>query len=1028
MGDIIGIHEELCIACGRCIAACTRAARYFVDDSEEFFEQVGEKNIVAIAAPSVAALFEDRFRFNGYLHSLGVRAVFDGAFGGELSMFAYRDYLASSPKLPVIASNCPVLVTYCKIYKPELLPHFAKVHSPTIFTALMIRHFFPQYNDCDIAAITSCIAKKREFEVEGYIKYNITTASIKKYLRRNRIDLRNFSPKPYEGPAAFTGVQFSVQSGVCSIYKEITGKTLRKTRAYSGNPAFIYFNEINVQSENPPVLVDCHNCLFGCYRGTATGANNETIETQESRISKINKKIDTWAVHIQHKLNLRKYYKKGIYPLRDYLPGTHLRESIKIPSEYELRQIYVRMRKANASDTMNCQACGYETCRDMAIAIYNGLNKEQNCRHYLISSEEEKAEELKKQTKIAQDLADKAMTASEAKAAFLANMSHEIRTPMNAIIGMSTLFRTDNLDETQRKYLDDIKKVSSSLLVIINDILDFSKIEAGKIILTPVHFNLHSLVDNICSLSKFLIDNKSYTFENRIASNVPTWMYGDEIRLRQVFTNLISNAIKYTNEGCVQFSIEKTEDDLGNIFIVVQVSDTGIGIKPEDLEKLFSPFQRVDEKKTRAIKGTGLGLVICKQLVELMGGEINVASEYQKGSTFTVKLPFIPGDETMAETNESARSFVRVKDSKEVNVLVVDDAPVNLVVALGFLETHNINADKASGGREALQKVQQKRYDLIFMDHMMPDMDGIEVTAIIRKDHPDIPVIALTANAISGVEEQFYKNGMNGFLSKPIEQVALNAVLAKWLPADKIELLKKHNIYSEPIKSSPESPRLKNDPQETSSNALSSPLKEALQTLNGIDFETGIKHSGGSEKIYRMALSQFSSDFPSLLAEIETYFEAGDWKNYTIKIHAVKSAFANIGCKALAGRARELEAASKKAEGLSEQDAAAAAISAGCPPGFFAEAKTFWQMLQTLPALHEKSRPQTAVSRAALNEMLNALKSACREYDMQRIDALTAELAGLTVDSETDAVIARIILLLNDVSYTDAIKEIDGLL
>jgi signal transduction histidine kinase/HPt (histidine-containing phosphotransfer) domain-containing protein/ActR/RegA family two-component response regulator len=905
------------------VEACTRGARYFVDDSDDFFNDIAAgKKIVVITALASAAYIPNRFHFNGWLRSLGVRAVFDGAFGGELMALAYRDCIARRTRFPLIASSCPVIVSYCKIYKPELLPYLAPIHSPLVFTAIMIRNFFHQYDDCEIAAVTPCIAKKREFETEGYIKYNVSISNITKYQRKNHVSILNIDKSFFDGPVPSCGIQITWQNGLFEVYQNIAGKIPYKVRAYNHEPAFIYLNELNTESGDA-AFVDCNNCRFGCYRGTAVGAKRESIETQENRVFNILKKSNTFFTQIKDRINLFKYYKKDIYPQRVFLSSSYLRDNIKYPNTDELQQIYLRMKKANTSDMMNCQGCGYKTCRDMAKAIFNGHNKVENCRYYLTASLEEKTIEIEKQAVEAQELAQKAMAASDAKAAFLANMSHEIRTPMNAIIGMSTLFPSGNLDDTQKHFLTDIKKMSRSLVEIIDDILDFSKIEAGKTAISPIHFNLRALVDNVSSLSKFLIQNKSLKFDIDINQNVPVWMYGDETRIRQIFTNLISNAIKYTNEGFVRFSVEKIKKD-GKELIIAKVTDSGIGIKKEDIDKLFSPFQRMDERKTRAIKGTGLGLVICRQLASLMGGEISVESEYQKGSTFTLSLPFTPGDENLAEDNTAFNSFVRVKEGENVNVLVVDDVRFNIVVTLGFLERHNIKADAAYSGMEALQKIGEKRYDIIFMDHMMPEMDGIETTAKMRAAGVDSPVIALTANAISGVKEQFLNSGMNGFLPKPMDGDELNAVLAKWLPFNKIEMRGWQPDGT---------PRREMSEFEKYLSRLDTPEFH-------IDFATGLKHSGGSEETYAIILQEFIDGFPPLISDIEESFNKSEWRNYTIKVHAAKSSFANIGCNVLAERARELEAACR---------AENTALCIEKTPGFLAESKAFFKALLLLP-------------------------------------------------------------------------------
>jgi CheY-like chemotaxis protein len=378
--------------------------------------------------------------------------------------------------------------------------------------------------------------------------------------------------------------------------------------------------------------------------------------------------------------------------------------------------------------------------------------------------------------------------ANSAKSRFLASMSHEIRTPMNAIIGMSDLMRVDNLDNLQRRYFADIKKMAKALLQIINDILDFSKIEAGKLELIPSDFNLAELYDNICSMSKFTANAKELEFKSYIDESLPAAVYGDAVRFRQIFTNIANNAIKYTRRGHVSLALERHAQG-GREYIKFSVTDTGIGIKQEDMPKLFEVFSQFDVKKNQGIVGTGLGLSITKTLVSMMGGELTVESEYGRGSTFTVFLPLAEGN---PENIDRSFELARVMAKDDAAVLVVDDNQINITVALGLLAAHNISGNAAESGEQAIEKVKSKRYDIIFMDHMMPGMDGIETTKRIRALGGELfarlPIIALTANAVTGARDSFIEGGMNDFISKPVEPAQLNAVLAKWLPPEKVAL------------------------------------------------------------------------------------------------------------------------------------------------------------------------------------------------------------------------------------------------
>ena len=475
------------------------------------------------------------------------------------------------------------------------------------------------------------------------------------------------------------------------------------------------------------------------------------------------------------------------------------------------------------------------------------------------------------------------------KSSFLANMSHEIRTPMNAIIGMTDLLNYEQLNKRQLGFVNDIKVSARSLLAIINDILDMSKIEAGKLELNPTNYDFHMLLDNIFSMFSYVTQKKGLDFRYETEGKIPRYLFGDDIRLKQVLTNICGNAVKYTEKGYIRFKVTATANKL-----MFEIKDSGIGIRKEDMPKLFNTFQRIDTDKNRNVVGTGLGLSISKTFVEMMGGKIIVDSEYEQGSVFLVVIPIVLGKKEEVKSSKGLPEGHSLS-APDANVLVVDDNEFNIRVAEGLIGLFKINVHTAFSGKEAIEMVQKNDYDIVFMDHMMPEMDGVEATGEIRKlggKYKRLPVIALTANAVQGAREMFLSNGFDGFISKPIDIQEMYRILKEWLPLEKIEIKR----------------------DKTQENVEEEGYSEFLQAMNKIDeinVEVGLSRVSNMENMYRETLELFNNKIVPECDAMYNMINYGDINGFSISVHAMKSALSTIGAMSLSEAALRLETAAK---------------------------------------------------------------------------------------------------------------------
>ena len=519
-----------------------------------------------------------------------------------------------------------------------------------------------------------------------------------------------------------------------------------------------------------------------------------------------------------------------------------------------------------------------------------------------------------------------------AKSDFLANMSHEIRTPINAVLGMNEMilresmqareqFFGDAQDAQQRAfenigiYAGDVKSAGTNLLAIINDILDYSKIEANRMEIVEGEYKLSSVLNDVSNLVFFKAKEKGLDFLVDVDETIPDTLYGDEVRIRQIITNILGNAVKYTEKGSIHLSVSQEKASVAEtdqtITLIIVVKDTGIGIKKEDISRLFTKFERVDLEHNSTVEGTGLGLAISHALVAMMDGDIWVESEYGKGSTFTVSLPQkVVSPEPLGNYRErfeknvlETATYRESFHAPEARILIVDDTQMNLAVVVRLLKSTEIRIDTASGGEEAVAMAKNNPYDLVLMDQRMPKMDGTEAMHQIKTQidgvNHETPIICLTADAIIGAKERYIAEGFTDYLAKPVDGYSLENMLMKHLPAEKIQRVRVAQQSDFEKK------------EEKALQACDTTDFAQLSTA-GIQPETGLSYCQGDPDFYRSMLLEFAQSARDKMPDIQRRYAALEWKDYAILVHALKSTSKMIGATSLSIIAARLEASANQ--------------------------------------------------------------------------------------------------------------------
>lgn len=605
--------------------------------------------------------------------------------------------------------------------------------------------------------------------------------------------------------------------------------------------------------------------------------------------------------------------------------------------------------------------------------------------NYQTRQNKEQEQSLDDLLRVVEVKCDDARHATRAKTRFLATMSHEIRTPINAIIGMNEMILRESSEMEICGYASETKIAAEALLTIINDILDITKIEFGGVTVIPVEYETSKLITDVYNMIKFKAEEKGLEFVTIIDENLPSVMVGDDIRIKQILTNLLNNAVKYTHSGKVILEIKYLTD--GDIFFAVR--DTGIGIKKEDINKLFVMFNRAEEEKHRSIEGTGLGLPITASILKVFGSSLRVESTYGEGSEFSFVLsqeivepkPIGEIDFTVVRTFER-KSYNSQFIAPDAHVLVVDDNEMNRKVFKNLLKGTKINIDEADSGKQCLDLVRKNRYDIIFMDHMMPEMDGVETFEVMRgmDDNlcKDTPVIILTANAVVGAKEFYLKSGFDDFISKPVDPIKLEKMVRAKLSDD---------IVTEGAF----------EPEEDEEHMKI----DELPIINGIDWSYGKSHFKEEEPMFH-AINMFYNSIKSDMEELNTYFEEIDTEigldRYRIKVHSMKSSASLIGIVQLSGMAMELEAAARNYN---------VDVIKALHPVF---AERWLSYHDEMSVLVEVKTPKKNAEdyRDEINEIFVKIRSGAEDMDIDVLDAMSSKLSEYMFSGEVAEEIERV--------------------
>jgi CheY-like chemotaxis protein/nitrogen-specific signal transduction histidine kinase/ferredoxin len=983
-GDIkVIIDYDKCIVCGRCVSACKHEARLYRDDTERFFSDLAKGvPISVIAAPSIKTNVPGFKRMFTYLKQLGVNMIFDVSLGADICTWAHIRYIEQNSNARIITQPCPAIVTYCEMYRHDLLKNLSPVHSPMACTSVYMQKYHG--NTDRIAALSPCMAKSVEFEETGLAQYNVTFNRLMKHIGNLQLPENETE---FDHPMTGMGSLYPMPGGLKENIEFYLGKKLHIAKAEGQN----VYDRLNRYNEIPedllPDIYDVLNCAEGCNIGTS--ANNERCVFEIAKTMSKYRKRTANEEKVKYYQALYNTYDKTLNPadfMRAYR-SVHI-DFPKINNK-DISDAFELMGKDSyEKHHIDCGACGSDSCRGMARKIALKVNIAASC---IVKSKDD-AKQEHEEFLLAQ-------AANKAKTVFLSHISHEIRTPINAVLGTAEIqLQKDIQNPDLEEAFSRIYNSGKLLLTIINDLLDLSKIEAGKLQIAPAEYDVPSLIYDTMQLNLLRFENKYIEFKLKIDKNTPHDMYGDELRIKQILNNILSNAFKYTDDGEIELSVwSETEENGMECLLVFSISDTGQGMSEEQISALFEEYTRFNLDTNRTTVGTGLGMTITKRLLNLMEGDICVESKPGMGSTFLVRLPQIRiGNAVcgidMAEKLRSNRfqNVLKLRNAKISHeympygsILVVDDVESNLYVAKGMMMPYGLQIETAVSGIEAIEKISRgKVYDIVFMDHMMPQMDGIEATKRLRDLGYQAPIVALTANAVSGQAEMFLQNGFDAFISKPIDIRELNASLIR-LIRDK-------------------------QPPEV--------IEAARNTLRREEYDYGVQNVDANNQLIKMALADIDKAL-LVLNELLKIIDSSDEENmklFTTTIHGLKSALLHLGEAGLSIEAFKLEQAGNQGD-LFEILAATPAIIE----------KIIVAVKKHKIKKSENAEMVSSENLAVLREHLTDIRKACSRIKKSAARASLEILQKIAWPKEINDLLDEIALYLLHGEFKKAVAAID---